>query len=72
MKRDPRDLLGTFRALAPPRKPIVLQRWSIRRVALAVAMLAIITAAVGETGNAFFRRPGIWASTPPPAAPATR
>jgi hypothetical protein len=32
MKRDPRDLLGTFRALAPPRKPIVLQRWSIRRV----------------------------------------
>ena len=54
MKRDPRDLLGTFRALAPPRKPIVLQRWSIRRVALAVAMLAVITAAVGETGNAFF------------------
>ena len=54
MKRDPRDLLGTFRALAPPRKPIVLQRWSIGRVALAVAMLAIITAAVGETGNAFF------------------
>jgi membrane-associated phospholipid phosphatase len=53
MKRDPRDLLGTFRALAPPRKPIVLQRWSIRRVALAFAMLAIITAAVWETGNAF-------------------
>ncbi len=46
MKRDPRDLLGEFRALAPARPPIVLQRWSIRRVALAVAMLAIITAAV--------------------------
>jgi hypothetical protein len=54
MKRDPRDLLGEFRALAPQRPPIVLQRWSIRRVALAAAMLAIITAAVGETGNAFF------------------
>src|SRR5947207_8231632 len=54
MKKDPRDLLGEFRALAPPREPIVLQRWSIRRVALAVAMLAIITAAVAETGNAFF------------------
>ena len=54
MKRDPRDLLSEFRALAPARPPIVLQRWSIRRVALAVAMLAIITAAVGETGNAFF------------------
>ena len=64
MKRDPRDLLGKFRALAPPRPPIVLQRWSIRRVALAVAMLAIITAAVGETGNAFFpaaRNLGVYA-----------
>ena len=48
MKRDPRDLLGAFRALAPQRPPIVLQRWSIRRVALAAAMLAIITAAVFE------------------------
>src|SRR4029077_10848 len=54
MKRDPRDLLGEFRALAPHRPPIVLQRWSIRRVALAAAMLAIITAAVFETGDAFF------------------
>jgi membrane-associated phospholipid phosphatase len=54
MKRDPRDLLGEFRALAPQRPPITLQRWSIRRVALAVAMLAIITAAVFETGDAFF------------------
>jgi hypothetical protein len=32
MKRDPRDLLGEFRALAPPRRPIVLQRWGTRRV----------------------------------------
>jgi hypothetical protein len=54
MKRDPRDLLGEFRALAPQRPPITLQRWSIRRVALAVAMLAITTAAVFETGDAFF------------------
>jgi len=53
MKRDPRDLLGEFRALAPERPPIVLQRWSIRRVALAAAMIAVIAAAVGETGNAF-------------------
>jgi tRNA A-37 threonylcarbamoyl transferase component Bud32 len=41
MKRDPRDLLAEFRALAPPRRPIVLQRWSVRRVTLAAAMLAI-------------------------------
>ena len=53
MKRHPRDLLGEFRALAPQRPPIALQRWSIRRIALAAAMLAIITAAVWETGNAF-------------------
>jgi tRNA A-37 threonylcarbamoyl transferase component Bud32 len=54
MKRDPRDLLGEFRALVPQRPPIVLQRWSIRRVALAAAMLALIAVAVGETGDAFF------------------
>jgi tRNA A-37 threonylcarbamoyl transferase component Bud32 len=41
MKRDPRDLLAEFRTLAPPRRPIVLQRWSARRVTLAAAMLAL-------------------------------
>ena len=41
MKRDPRDLLAEFRTLAPQRRPIVLQRWSIRRVTLAAAMLAL-------------------------------
>src|SRR5579872_577007 len=41
IKRDPRDLLAEFRTLAPPRRPIVLQRWSVRRVTLAAAMLAI-------------------------------
>ena len=54
MKRDPRDLLGTFRALAPPRKPIVLQRWSIRRVGLAVAVLGSTVIALVVSGNAFF------------------
>jgi membrane-associated phospholipid phosphatase/tRNA A-37 threonylcarbamoyl transferase component Bud32 len=46
MKRDPRDLLGEFRALAPQRPPIALQRWSIRRVALAAGVLAITIAAL--------------------------
>ena len=54
MKRDPRDLLGEFRALAPARPPIALQRWSVKRIALAAAMLAIIIAAVFETGDVFF------------------
>ena len=41
LKRDPRDLLAEFRTLAPQRRPIVLQRWSVRRVSLAAVMLAI-------------------------------
>jgi membrane-associated phospholipid phosphatase len=53
MKRDPRDLLAAFRALAPPRKPIVLQRWSIRRVSLACAMLGGALIAVLIAGQAF-------------------
>jgi hypothetical protein len=44
---------GRPRTLAPKMPPIVLQRWSIRRVALAAAMLAIITAAVFKVGDAF-------------------
>ena len=43
IKRDPRDLLAEFRTLAPQRRPIVLQRWSVRRVTLATAMLALFT-----------------------------
>jgi tRNA A-37 threonylcarbamoyl transferase component Bud32 len=40
MKRDGRDLISEFRALTPPRRPIGIQRWSARRVALALAILA--------------------------------
>jgi hypothetical protein len=47
MKKDPRDLLGEFRALAPRRPPIALQRWSIQRIALAAAVLAVTALAVG-------------------------
>jgi len=53
MKRDPRDLLGTFRALAPPREPIALQRWSIRRVSLAFAVLVAAFLALWVGGQAF-------------------
>jgi membrane-associated phospholipid phosphatase len=54
MKHDPRDLLGTFRALAPPREPIPLQRWSFRRIALACAVLAVTVAVVYVAAPAFF------------------
>jgi len=53
LRRDPRDLLGEFRALAPPRPPIAMQRWGARRAALAGAMLIALIAAVWIGGNAF-------------------
>jgi hypothetical protein len=39
LKQDERDLLAEFRALAPRRKPIAIQRWSIRRVLVTVAVV---------------------------------
>jgi tRNA A-37 threonylcarbamoyl transferase component Bud32 len=40
MKRDGRDLLAQFRALAPERQPISLQRWGLKRIVLALGVLA--------------------------------
>ena len=40
IKKDPRDLVGEFRSLVPHREPVVLQRWSVRRVMLALGVLA--------------------------------
>jgi hypothetical protein len=53
LKRDPRDLLGEFRALAPPRRPIALQRWGARRVVLALAVLGAAAIAVSISISAF-------------------
>jgi hypothetical protein len=38
MKADGRDLLSEFRALAPPRDPIPIQRWGVKRVLLTVSV----------------------------------
>jgi tRNA A-37 threonylcarbamoyl transferase component Bud32 len=54
MKRDPRDLLGKFRSLAPERRPIAIQRWSVRRVALAVGMLVLLLIGISSGLKAFF------------------
>ena len=32
LRADGRDLVGTFRRMAPPRAPVAIQRWSIRRI----------------------------------------
>jgi hypothetical protein len=65
MKRDPRYLLGEFRALAPPRQLIILQRWSARRVTLAAATLAVIAAAAYITVTAFVPGPRSLGVSPP-------
>jgi tRNA A-37 threonylcarbamoyl transferase component Bud32 len=45
MKKDGRDLVTEFQALAPQREPIKIQRWSVRRVALTawVLLLSLFT-----------------------------
>ena len=42
LKADGRDLLGTFRRLAPERQPIVVDRWSLRRVGLVLGSLLAV------------------------------
>jgi membrane-associated phospholipid phosphatase/tRNA A-37 threonylcarbamoyl transferase component Bud32 len=42
LKRDGRDLLERFRSMAPARRPIGLQRWSVRRVGLIVVSLLVL------------------------------
>jgi hypothetical protein len=39
IRKDGRDLVGTFRALAPARAPIRIQRWSVRRLAVTAGVL---------------------------------
>ena len=47
MKEQGRDLLAEFRALAPSRRPISIQRWSLRRVMLTIGVLFLAFLAVG-------------------------
>jgi tRNA A-37 threonylcarbamoyl transferase component Bud32/membrane-associated phospholipid phosphatase len=41
LKQDGRDLVGEFRAMAPEREPISIQRWSVRRVLRAVSVFVL-------------------------------
>jgi len=54
LKFDGRDLLKRFRALAPQRAPIGIQRWSVRRVLLILAALFGLVATVGISEGLFF------------------
>ena len=46
LKQDGRDLVAEFRALAPARRPVAIQRWSVRRIALSLLVLALAVVAV--------------------------
>jgi tRNA A-37 threonylcarbamoyl transferase component Bud32/membrane-associated phospholipid phosphatase len=54
MKQDGRDLLSHFRELAPDRKPIGIQRWSFRRVALIVGAIAVVSISLSFAIPLFF------------------
>src|SRR5215813_10990490 len=56
--------LRAFRALAPPRKPIALQRWSIRRIGLAAAVFGGIALAAVFAVQAFFPAGNVGAYAP--------
>jgi hypothetical protein len=48
VRADGREMLDEFRALAPPRTPVSIQRWSFRRLALTawVVLVAFLVAAM--------------------------
>jgi hypothetical protein len=39
IRKDGRDLVGAFQALAPARAPIRIQRWTVRRLGVTVGVL---------------------------------
>jgi membrane-associated phospholipid phosphatase len=53
MRRDGRDLIREFRALAPARAPIRIQRWSLRRIGLMLVAAAVVLAGLVLTLGAF-------------------
>jgi tRNA A-37 threonylcarbamoyl transferase component Bud32 len=46
LKQDGRDLMAEFRALGPHRRPVAIQHWSLRRIAVSLLGLAVAVAAV--------------------------
>jgi tRNA A-37 threonylcarbamoyl transferase component Bud32 len=62
MKRDGRDLLEQFRAAAPPRPRVRIQRWSFKRVGLILLMLLVVIAAGAFSLSLFFPSRGLVAT----------
>ncbi len=58
LRQDGRELLEQFRELAPARRPVSIQRWSVRRVgltlwvvALAVVIASMFISSLGDMGS---------------------
>jgi tRNA A-37 threonylcarbamoyl transferase component Bud32 len=71
VKKDGRDLLAQFRRLAPDRRLIAIQRWSVRRVALALGVLVTLLLAAGFTYGLLTPFSGVDVPDPPGCAPAS-
>jgi len=69
VKKDGRDLLAQFRRLAPQRRLIAIQRWSVRRVALALGVLAVGLLAAGFTYGLLTPFRGVDVPSPPGCTP---
>jgi membrane-associated phospholipid phosphatase/tRNA A-37 threonylcarbamoyl transferase component Bud32 len=54
MKRDGRDLLEQFRSLVPERRPVTIQRWSLRRIGMIALTLIVVLAAGAFSLSLFF------------------
>lgn len=54
LKEDGRDLIGRFRQLAPERPKISIQRWSVRRLALAAGVLVGVVVVAAWGVSVFF------------------
>jgi len=65
MRKDGRDLIGQFRRLAPERPRIALQRWSFRRVGLALAVVAGVALATVQAVGMFTPAHDLPVSVPP-------
>jgi len=69
VKQDGRDLINAFRRLAPQRRPIAIQRWSVRRVVLAVGLLTWLLLAAGFTYGILTPLRGVATWDPPACTP---
>ena len=68
MRHDGRDLIGRFRTLAPPRRPISLQRWGPRRILYAIALLVAAVLLIPTTLG-LFTPTDLPVSSPPTCGP---